>query len=135
MSGNDSWPIQFPIPSINHPPGRCPCPGAGCRFIYRWIPSEWNPWDGPSRGVRPDGTGWSQQPAQLEHMSTLIHASQDNSKSTSHNHSNKRQSANQSPTPFQYSNTCDHLFQKDDGNLAIEEPAVPHVDTLPREPR
>ncbi|MCP2504969.1 MAG: hypothetical protein NLN65_06720, partial [Candidatus Poseidoniaceae archaeon] len=33
---------------------------SGGRFIYRWIPSEWNPSDGPSRGVRPDGSSWKQ---------------------------------------------------------------------------
>ena len=31
---------------------------SGCRVVCRWIASERNPADGPSRGVRPDGTAW-----------------------------------------------------------------------------
>ena len=32
----------------------------GSHIAIRWIPSEYNPSDGPSRGKRPDGSSWSQ---------------------------------------------------------------------------
>ena len=32
----------------------------GFHIAVRWIPSEYNPSDGPSRGKRPDGSSWTQ---------------------------------------------------------------------------
>eukprot|EP00972_Heterocapsa_arctica_P113654 16438348-Heterocapsa_arctica.AAC.1 len=31
----------------------------GSHIAVRWIPSEYNPSDGPSRGKRPDGSPWA----------------------------------------------------------------------------
>ena len=40
------------------------------RFCFRWIPSERNPADGPSRGKRPDGSSWKLQATDSPHVST-----------------------------------------------------------------
>lgn len=37
----------------------------GSRFVARWIPSELNISDGPSRGRRPDGSPWNEDPFDL----------------------------------------------------------------------